>query len=327
VVQTVGGGRKGNGAVEGEEPKARTLLEAPRRLRAWVDGHPNYVIGAGAVVVALLALATSPSVAGHDEAGCRAVGPSDGTTTEPATISDPPAADVPLEILIDRDGAAENRKTAPLTVLSGVVMARGHLSVSTTDLARSDGLIMPAAQVTSWGEVNESATAVVIHVCVDPRLGGVSDPGRYLGSAYLDDPRASGGVVPLVVHIQYPYLNRVLLIALVAALGGLIWASVIHAAAAGSEPARLRPSGTSLLVVRVAAMLAAVPVVLAIVVNNRDWQGDLPQYLALTTAVGGAVIAATPTLRALASRTTPEQRRQDAEAVQEALAGDDRATS
>jgi hypothetical protein len=51
------------------------------------------------------------------------------------------------------------------------------------------------------------------------------------------------------------------------------------------------------------------------------------KYLALITAAGGAVIAATPTFRALASRMTGAQRRQDEEAVHEALASSDGASA
>ena len=57
------------------------------------------------------------------------------------------------------------------------------------------------------------------------------------------------------------------------------------------------------------------PVVVTLVLDNHDWTGDLSSYVALATAAGAAVIAAAPTLRALASRIqTPKEEKKEQQA-------------
>lgn len=62
------------------------------------------------------------------------------------------------------------------------------------------------------------------------------------------------------------------------------------------------------------------PVVVTLVLDNHDWTGDLSSYVTssyvtLATAAGAAVIAAAPTLRALASRIqTPKEEKKEQQA-------------
>lgn len=52
----------------------------------------------------------------------------------------------------------------------------------------------------------------------------------------------------------------------------------------------------------IASLLVAVPVIIKLVIDNPDWSGKLSSYVSLAVAVGGTVIAAAPTVRALGTR-------------------------
>ena len=117
----------------------------------------------------------------------------------------------------------------------------------------------------------------------------------------LNDPRAVGGNIAVDVHAEYPYLNDVILFALLAAFGGFIWARLIHVAV--TKSAAVTHGFWVALVLRTAVLLAtAVPVINAQVLSNPDWAGDLGQYITLATLAGGAAIALTPTLNTLLDR-------------------------
>ncbi len=116
--------------------------------------------------------------------------------------------------------------------------------------------------------------------------------------------------MPVTVHVQYPNLKPAVLIALLGALGGLIWAWLIRHADRSLNPSEPKPEDeprVQLLILRIASLLAAVPVVITILFNDPDWTGTPSAYVALATASGAAVIAAAPTFRALSSRLHEEK--------------------
>jgi hypothetical protein len=162
---------------------------------------------------------------------------------------------------------------------------------------RRDGDVLRDDQVTSVAHVGRDGQTVTVTVCVAPRSGEVSGSGKYVGATSLDDPRARGANVPVEIHITYPYVNRVLLWALLAALAGLVWTWLIRET--DKRVSTPQEPWTLTLGVQIASLLVAVPVVISLVIDNHDWTGKLSSYVALAVAVGGAVIAAAPTFRAL----------------------------
>jgi len=273
-------------------------------LGSFVEANlSNIVIGLMVVLAAAGAWRADPTVEAINASRCTPKQPTSATAPEVIQVSDASGEAGAIDVLIGRGGAQQTRRAGALPIESGGSLPMDTvLRTTTTDVLREDGLVLPEEQVSSWAVVNKDSTHVVIAVCVDPRYRQVSDPGRYSGAVTLDDPRVRGGNVPLTVHVQYPFLSRVLFWSLLAAVAGLTWTWLIRHADSQitAEPdAEKAPRN---LAIRLASLGAAVPVVVAQVATNPDWRGDLAQYVTLGTLVGGAVIAAAPTLRALASR-------------------------
>ena len=112
--------------------------------------------------------------------------------------------------------------------------------------------------------------------------------------------------MPVHADVQYSNLDLVIAFSFLVAFGGFTWAWFIHVVdkKPNRTPGHLLDTGHQPLlrnlVLRVAVLLAAaIPVVKLQVLSNPDWQGTLGQFISLATIVGGAAIAATPTLRAL----------------------------
>jgi hypothetical protein len=119
---------------------------------------------------------------------------------------------------------------------------------------------------------------------------------------YLDDARAAGGNVPVVIHIGYPYVWRAAMFCFAAAWAGFFWAWLVNLTKPSAAPA---PDNMFwLYIVLQLAVLVVVPlsVLDAQVLTNPDWSGDVIQYAVLATLAGGGALATTPTLRALVDR-------------------------
>lgn len=217
-----------------------------------------------------------------------------------AEVEDSAGIDITIPKSFDGDGILT--ATARMNVAESAKLAPGaRLATSNTDLIRqTDGVSLPEGQVASSAQVGRGGRTVTLTVCVAPRYGEVSEFGPYSGAASLDDPRAMGGNVPVVIHVKYPYMNRVGLAALFAAYAGLIWARLVRRGDQGLR-ADSDQSQWSLLVVSVAAGIACLFSVDKLVWDPKDWQGSSSEYLDLVVAACGAVIAAVPTLQALMS--------------------------
>jgi hypothetical protein len=214
----------------------------------------------------------------------------------PLTVA-PASPNSAMVIVVGRRGTREERQSGPLAIKNGHLCPGSILSMSTSDFLSSNGQL-PEEQIVSWAEVDQYGTHVRIFVEVAPRLGKASGAGGYSGLVSLNDPRAQGGILPVDIHILYPFPSIVLPYALLAAFFGFAWAWLIqnvHSRIPSETGRRLTH-----LALRVAVILvAAIPVVDVTVLRNPDWQGTLSQYIAIATIAGGAAIAATPTLRAL----------------------------
>jgi hypothetical protein len=216
-----------------------------------------------------------------------------------------------LNIFIGPGGGVEARDSSPLAVETGKLAPDTALCTITSDFVRSDGQILPAAQVTSRAVVTQDGRSVIVRVSVAPRYLQVSGFGEYSGTVSLDDPRASGGSVPVRIYIEYPYLNRVLLCGLLAAAFGLFWALIVRLAdRAGQNNGQEEDTGLfwPSLGLRVAVLATAVPAISAQVLSNPGWTGSLSQYIKLATVAGAAAIATTPTLSAIVSKVTRTQK-------------------
>jgi hypothetical protein len=156
-------------------------------------------------------------------------------------------------------------------------------------------------QVSSWAQVDSAGTSITVWVAAAPRYRVVSGADAYSGTVVLDSPSAQGAKIPVSIHVAYQNLNLIFAFGFLAAFGGFTWAWLLHNATHG-----IRKPGYfwrhSLLCLAV-LLAASIPIVDAQVLNKSDWQGTLTEYIALATLIGGAAIAATPTLRALALPT------------------------
>ena len=217
-----------------------------------------------------------------------------------------------LIIFVGRDGHEEYRQSSPLTIQNGQkrFAAGTHLCTSTSDFVRSDGLILPANQISSQAVVSNDGENVTVSVWVAPRYGHVSGFGSYSGTISLNDSRATGASVPVRINVQYPYVNRVLLWGLLLACAGLIWGLMVRKADKALPDTDDNGSFFANLALRVAVLATAVPIINIQVLSKPGWTGTLSQYLTLGGLVGAAAIAATPSFRALVSQIPKSARTQ-----------------
>jgi hypothetical protein len=295
-------------------PADASAADAPRpsvwlRLRQWFldrrESFANIVIivllAGGAVFVYL----QGPSVtASHTAAQVPAAAASACTgkkATHPVKVNDASGTAATLNLFVGRGGNLVQRQSAPVAVENTTLAPGTYLCTNVSDLVRSDGQTLPANQVASWARVTNDGAHVTVYVVASPRYQQVSGFGGYTGTVSLNDPRAVGASLAVDVHVEYPYLDFIILFALLAAFGGFIWARLIHVAVTRSAAV---PHGFWVaLVLRVAVLLAtATPVLNAQVLSNPDWAGGLGQYITLATLAGGAAIALTPTLNTLLDR-------------------------
>jgi hypothetical protein len=205
-----------------------------------------------------------------------------------------------LDVYTGRDGAVVERVSLPLSVQNGKLPPNMCIGTVVSDLVRSDGQVIPANQVTSWGRTGNAGLRVFIYVQVSPRYGSVTPSGGYKGIVSMDDDRAIGGSIPVTVHIRYPRLWRATMVCILAAWVGFFWAWLIHLTRAD-----IPNSGRFWLyfILQVAILtIVAFPVLNAQILTNADWTGEVTQYIALVTLAGGGALATTPTLRALIDR-------------------------
>ncbi|MFI6855970.1 hypothetical protein [Streptomyces sp. NPDC050416] len=280
-----------------------------QNLKNWMQSHfADIVISLLAAAAAAILLINEPSV--HptskmpnekckEERGIAA----SSQSAKVVEVEDSKGVDIIIPGSFDSDGIS--RSTARLKLAENATLPPGtHLTTSTTGLARqTDGVSLPEEQVASTARVGPSGRTVFLAVCVAPRYGEVSAFGSYAGAAGLDDSRVLGGNVPIVIHVKYPYMNRVGLAALLSACAGLIWARVVRRGDAGLQ-ADSNHSQWVLLVVSVAAGIACVFSVDKLVWDPKEWQGTSSEYWDLVVAASGAVIAAVPTLQSLLSHVT-----------------------
>ena len=223
------------------------------------------------------------------------------STSSLVRVSDASGANGTLAVYTGRGNDTAKRQSTPLSVQNGQLPANACLATAVGDLVRSDGQAIPASQVATWAQVDNTGTRVTVYIQLSPRYGTVTAAGGYTGSVYLDDARATGGNVPVDIHVEYPFLWRAAMLCIAAAWIGFFWAWLVNLTKASDTPTANR---FWLYVILQLAVLTVVsfPVLNAQVLTNPDWTGDLSQYITLATLAGGGALAATPTLRALIDR-------------------------
>jgi hypothetical protein len=209
-----------------------------------------------------------------------------------------------LTISVSRDGHEEYNASSPLAIQGGKRRFRAGtvLCTVTSDFVRSDGLILPASQISSQALVSNDGTDVTVGVWVAPRYGQVSGFGSYTGTVSLNDSRATGASIPVKIFVEYPYVNRVLLCGLLLAFAGLIWGLLVRKADKAFTHEQETEPFFANVALRVAVLATAIPIANTQVFSKPGWTGSLSEYIALGGLVGAAAIAATPTLRAIVSR-------------------------
>lgn len=80
-----------------------------------------------------------------------------------------------LNIVVERGGRYRTR-TMLLPVLEDEQLPRlAVLRMTATDFERDDRSLLPRHQVQAWATVQRDGRRVLVHVCVDPRLGEVGN--------------------------------------------------------------------------------------------------------------------------------------------------------
>jgi hypothetical protein len=204
-----------------------------------------------------------------------------------------------LNIFIGAGGEGVTRQSPPLAI-QGKLAPGSYLCASSGDLVNAFGEALPSYQITSWAQVDNDGTHVIVYVSAAPRYKSISGFGGYTGTVSLNDPRAIGGSVPVDVHVEYFNVRNPLVWTLTAAFGGLVWAWFIQRHHMATGAAR-QPFLSSLIFGLAVLLVSAIPVLNAQVLTNPDWAGTLSQFITLGTLSGGAAIAASPTLRLVTS--------------------------
>jgi hypothetical protein len=312
----LGGARRDStGAADPPGSSGEPDKPPPDMKGMWARDWPNFAIVALVLVAGAFAWHVDSALrpATSADPPCANVTPPPDRPAAGVVIADAGGAGNTIDTVVPRKGGVGVGRSGPLRIQGDATLPPGALlATNVSELRRQDGEVLPETQVGSRASVARNGREVTVVLCVAPRFGQVSGFGKYTGAVALDDPRARGASVPVTIHVQYPYINRVLFWTLLAAIGGLSWTWLIRHGDAEVTAEPNEPGGRT-LGIRLAAMLVAAPVVVTLVLDNRDWRGDLSSYVALATAAGAAVIAAAPTLRALASHiqgTSEEQKDQ-----------------
>jgi hypothetical protein len=169
-----------------------------------------------------------------------------------------------------------------------------------TELVRSDNKALEDDAVQVAAVVRPDGRHVRITVCIDPKAGqNKADAGKYTGTVSFEDPRVTGGSVPVTATLRFDRSNIVLLACLFAALGGLLWAFVITIRGFNAGGGWQRVTVAAL-----ASLFFAVPIYVNRYASDPAWSGSSGDFLALMIAVGGAVIAAFPTLNGIVNKVS-----------------------
>lgn len=264
------------------------------------------VIG-GAVFCLWIEPAVAPQKPAPQASGCPAAGHLGGSRTAAPVRAQVQGSRSPLVIVIGAGGRRQQRNSGPLAIStpgSHPLPARTILCTQASDFVRTDGIVLPANQISSQAVVSNSGQDVILRIWVAPRFQQVSGFGTYSGTISLNDARAIGASIPVKIEVQYPFLNRVALCGLLLAYAGLVWGLLVRVADRDLSFNRNEPFFAN-LALRIAVLATAVPIINAQVLSNPAWTGTLGGYIKLGGVVGAAAIAATPSLRAIVSRLGP----------------------
>jgi hypothetical protein len=269
-----------------------------------------------AVLVMMVIVATATSVlafaTGHrvpasgrapgNPCAAAAAAPSARAAGAQVVVADASTDNGTVAVFTGRDDDAATRQSEQLAVADGSLKPNECLGTSVSGLARSDGLSIPGSQVSSWAESDNTGTRVTVFIEVSPRYGTVTPPGGYTGNVYLDDVRATGGNVPVNIHIAYPYVWRAAMACVAAAWTGFFWAWLVSLARPAGGPAPDNMFWLCIVLQLAVLVVVPLPVLDARVLTDPDWTGGVTQYVILAVLAGGGALAITPTLRALVDR-------------------------
>jgi hypothetical protein len=272
------------------------IVAAATTVLAFVTDHPELASGQAPANPCVAAAGGAAAAATAE----RAAGPP--VVVTPVVVADASTGNGTVAVFTDRAGDAAERQSTQLAVEGGTLKPNQCLATSFSGFVRSDGQSIPGSQVSSWAESDNTGTRVTVYIEVSPRYGSVTPAGGYTGNVYLDDVRATGGSVPVYIHVEYPYVWRAAMLCFAAACAGFFWAWLVNLTRQADTPP---PDNLFwLYIVLQLAVLVVVPlsVLDAQVLTDPDWSGDVTQYAALAILAGGGALATTPTLRALVDR-------------------------
>jgi hypothetical protein len=272
-------------------------MGATPKFTASLTGRSARLVGAFIVlVVGLIGLCGSADAA--SDKGCKVSAPNAVAGPAPANLATIGNADSPLGFQF---GTSRNPKTQHTDLgVTGSLVPGAILNVAVSDLTRGNGPVLDSDAVHASATVSQNGKSIRMTVCIDPKGGAsTADAGKYSGSLSIDDPRATGGAVPLTAALRFSNWAVVALATLVAALGGLVWTMLVTIKGFNAGGGALRVSAAA-----VATVLLAIPVYINQYAADPSWSGVSTDFLALMIAVGAAVIAGFPSLNALINGTS-----------------------
>jgi hypothetical protein len=173
-----------------------------------------------------------------------------------------------------------------------------NLKVIQQDFLRNDQAALPAnrVRVAAWYQSGR----VWLQLCVDRSGLKLADPGTYVGTVSIVDPRVSRVDVPITVTLSYPTWQDVLELLVLAVFAGSWYIWVLQ----DKQPTDRAISwhfitwcGSMIGVLSIAAgVIAAVGVYSASYLNNNSWGYTVSQPLALLGAMFTAFLAGAATV-------------------------------
>jgi hypothetical protein len=172
------------------------------------------------------------------------------------------------------------------------------LNVVQQSFLRSDQAALPAnrIEVAAWYQSGR----VLLQVCVERSGLKLADPGTYVGTVSIVDPRVNRVDVPITVSLSYPTWQNVLELLVLAVLAGSWYIWVLQEKKAADHAiswAFIRWCGTMIGVLSIAAgVIAAIGVYNASYLNSDSWGYTVSQPLALLGAMFTAFLAGAATV-------------------------------
>jgi hypothetical protein len=261
-------------------------------------------VGAGVLLLALLAgLWYWPSMEGTPKAqSCALNAPAQSTGPVPTPVT--PAklvmADGQTTILPFDRGEVAKTLTIRYNINGTIPGAQQfpNLRVDYLDFLRFDEAALPASRVkvAAWYEDGH----VVLQVCVDRSGSKLADPGIYQSTVSIVDPRIAPIDTQVTITLNYPNWTRVLVLMILAALGGTWYIWILRQKDEGERAISwgfFKWCGSMIGVLSIAAgTIAAFAIYNATYLRSDSWGSSPQQPIGLLGAMFTAFVTGAATV-------------------------------